>query len=48
MQKQDMEALERLLEEKLLSASSPQEAEYIKELLRVVRFSSASKYYNHV
>ena len=47
MQKQDMEKLEKLLEQKLESASS-EEAEYIRELLRVVRFTSASKYYHHI
>lgn len=47
MQKLEMQKLEKLLEEQLKNADG-HEKDYLKELLRVVRFSSASKYYNHV
>ena len=48
MNKLKMQELEKFLEEELSKTTDKERAEYLNELIKIVRFSSASKYYHHV
>ncbi len=43
-----MQELEEFLSAELKKANNTDKKEYIKEILKIIRFSSASKYYHHV
>ncbi len=47
MNKLKMQELEKFLESELKKTTDTERKEYINELIKIVRFSSASKYYHH-